>query len=458
MQRLGGGSRSRDHEKRVQERARRGPWLALFLIAFLVRAGYAWIATGPQAQPYSDAALYDTIAWNLAQGRGFSPAPPGTEPYPTAFAPPVVPCVTSLLYRAVGHQFFAAVLLQCAIGAMVPLLLVALGAAMFGGTIGWTAGWLAAFHPLLVFFSGYLLTEATFAVTLLLALLATVEWIKTPRPARAIGVGVTWGLAALTRPAALALPALIALWAWIPLGLTVTTRERARQMLLLALGLTLVVAPWTVRNALALHAFVPVKTGGGQALFDSNNPLVWGDRTSRGGASSMIHSPRYAAEFRGLRETEIDALATRRAWEFLRQHVTEWPAMAATKLARFWRLTSETATSGSWRRGGGALETVVRVADPLLVWSLATLPFALWGAVRVVRGPRRWFQSLGLLVIGYFTALTVVYWGALRMRAPIEPLVVLVTAVGFEDARRRLRARASGFRVVHGHLRRREER
>jgi hypothetical protein len=150
----------------------------MFLVALAIRVLYALVATGPGA-PSSDAAEYDNVAWNLARGAGFSMNGAG-GPYPTAFVPPLMPWLTSLLYRAIGHQYLGAVLLQCAIGALVPLLIASFGALVFGGGIGRIAGWLAVFHPLLVFFSGYLLTESTFAVMLLVALIASVEWMKTP--------------------------------------------------------------------------------------------------------------------------------------------------------------------------------------------------------------------------------------------------------------------------------------
>ncbi len=45
---------------------------------------------------------------------------------------------------------------------------------------------------------------------------------------------------------------------------------------------------------------------------------------------------------------------------------------------------------------------------------------------------------------------TMVFYGAARMRAPFEPFVLLFAAAGFEDARRRLRIRTRGLRVVEG--------
>ena len=87
-------------------------------------------------------------------------------------------------------------------------------------------------------------------------------------------------------------------------------------------------------------------------------------------------------------------------------------------------------------------------ADPLPAWSAVILPLALWGVARTLRGARRWFQSLPLLAVLYFSALSAVFWGALRMRVPVEPLVTLFAAAGFEDLRQRLRVRRRGLRVV----------
>ena len=63
---------------------------------------------------------------------------------------------------------------------------------------------------------------------LLAALLASVAWLKQPRSGRALGVGILWGIACLTRPTALLLPLLVAAWAWLPLGLTTAPRDLGR--------------------------------------------------------------------------------------------------------------------------------------------------------------------------------------------------------------------------------------
>ena len=421
--------------------------LALFVVALALRVAYAWLVHGPAPVPSSDSVTYDTVGWNLARGMGFS-LMGGTAPYPTAFVPPALPWALSLLYRSTGHSFFAAVMLMCVFGALVPPLLRQLGRAMFGPAVGSWAGWLAAFHPLLIFFSGYVMTESLFSVTLLVALLTSVAWIKQPRGGRAFWSGVLWGAASLTRPTALPLALIIGLWGWRPLGLALAPRERGRQLLLLLLGLALCVAPWTLRNAASMHAFVPLTTGGGRSLLDSNNPVVWDDDARRGGAIAVLTTEPWATRFRGLSEVELDRRAGREAVEFLRAHVAAWPRAALAKFARYWRWTALTPSTGTWSSESAGLASRLQRLDPLLPWSIVFFPLAVWGLARTLRGTRRHFQLLPLWVIAASTLGTLVYWGALRLRVPIEPLVTLYAAAGVADIAWRVRMRRAGLTLV----------
>lgn len=434
--------------RRVATRLRppsEGVWM--FAAALLLRAGYAWLAHGPSAAASSDAASYDTIAWNLARGLGFS-LDGAAGPYPTAFVPPLMPWLVSVLYRLAGHDVFAAIQLMCGIGATVPLLLRAVTTALAGESAGRIAGWLAVGHPLLVFFSGHLLTESMFTAMLLLAIHASLEWVRNPQTARAAGAGVLWGLAALTRPVALPLPLLVAAWAWLPLGLALGPAARRRQLLALLAGWAIAVGPWTLRNAAEFGAFIPVTVGGGRSLLDANNPLVWDDPALRGGATSVYHLEPYASALRGRSEPEQDAVSARLATEFAWSRSGDWPRMAAAKLARLWRLTAEAGTTGTWAREGSPLRPLLAAFDPLLIASLVTFPLALAGAAFALAGSRRLYQSLPLLVIAFATLGAVVYWGALRLRAPIEPLVIAYAGLGAAEMLRRWRLGRSGLAVV----------
>src|SRR5262245_42146108 len=424
----------------------------MFAAALALRVIYVLVVHAGNARPSSDSIAYDELAWNLASGVGFQ-FMGVSAPYATAKAP-LLPWLVSLVYRVTGHTYTAALLFQALLGALLPVLVRALGRNMFSLPVGRVAGWLAVVHPLLVFFSGYLLTESLFSVVVLAAIMASAAWLKQPRAGRALGAGILWGLASLARPTALPLPAVVAVWAWRPLGLSLRTGERVRQLALLLLGVVLGVAPGTAPHAGVLREFVPISTGGGRTLLDANNPVVWDDPALRGGAISVAQVEPWVSRFRSHSESEVDRMAQAVAVAFGLSRWREWPAVAWAKFARLWRVTALTETTGRWFQPGSWPDRLLALADPLLLWSLVVLPCALWGLVRTFGFSRRHFQLLPLAVIGVFTAGSIVFWGALRLRVPAEPLVLLYAGVGMTDLYWRLRARRAGLELVRGEMRR----
>src|SRR5436309_3730146 len=417
-------------------RAHPGPWLLLFGVAFALRALYALWALGPDPHAPGAAAEVDAVAWNLARGYGFSLGGV-SRPSPTALVPPLVPWAEALIYRSAGHHYILAALLLCFASALVPPLVASLGAATFGGPIGRAAGWLCACHPLLVSASVGAPLESALSAALLVALVLSAAWVKTPRPGRALGVGLMWGVASLTLESALLLPALIAAWAWVPIGLTVAPADRLRQVTLVLVGILLVAGPWCLRNTVDFRAPVLVTTRAGRSLLDGNRPLLHLESDS---------GPAIAGAAAGkTSEAEADARALREAWKMLALNLRSWPAMAADKLAHLWSIKSEEPG-----RVVGPLAARLGRLDLLFVWSLLVLPLAALGLGHTLAGPRRWYQSLGALVVTYFSILGVIFQDSLRTRVPAEPLITLMAAAGFEDLRRRVRALGRGLRVIEG--------
>jgi hypothetical protein len=244
------------------------------------------------------------------------------------------------------------------------------------------------------------------------------------------------------------LPFVVLLWAWAPLGLIVPAPERLRQAGALVLGLVLTIAPWTIRNAIVLHDFVPITTGGGRTLLDANNAKVWDDPVLRGNAISTADEEPWATRFRNRSEVEVDRIASKEAIAFGLSRWRQWPAVAWAKLSRLWRISALTGSTGRWWARGSLPDRLLGALDPLVVWSCLVLPFALWGLARTVRWTRRHFQLLPFWVIVAFSAGSLVFWGALRLRVPAEPLVMLYAAVGYTDAVRRLRVRRSGLALL----------
>jgi hypothetical protein len=306
------------------------PWLIIFGLAVLLRA-----ATG------------------LA--RGGAPLAAGAGPLAT--------WVASLVQRLIPGAA-ANTIAFALIGALAPIAVAALGSAMFGGSVGRWAAIACAFDPILI---GADPAATTAASAIVLGVLATAAWVRTPRPGRALGVGIAWSLAALADPPFAVAPLLVAAWAWVPLGLTISPGDRLRQILLMIGGVV-------AMGALAM------------ASPAARTLIIDGFAAGLGGAS-------------------------------------RWLDVALPPVATWGRIPA--------------------------VLALALVPLAVWGAARALMGPRRWFQSLPVLLAALALVLAILRGDAFA-RAPFEPLAALLAAVGFEDARRRMRAKTHGLRVIRG--------
>ena len=145
------------------------------------------------------------------------------------------------------------------------------GALVFGARAGIAAAALAAFYPDLVWFGAHFWSEIVFLTILWWAIERLLVAHETGRRSQVVVAGLLWGLGILTRETILYLTPLVGIWlAWAgrreggPLrgGLFVATA-------------VLVVAPWTVRNAVVFDgALVPVSTASGLNLWQGNAGLT----------------------------------------------------------------------------------------------------------------------------------------------------------------------------------------
>ena len=142
---------------------------------------------------------------------------------------------------------------------------------------------IAAVDPYTVGFSAVLLSEAVFTPLLVLSLLG-LSWLwqgeEHEKPARrpyllAIATGAAFGAAILTKPSfALFPPA--ALLGWL-LFAGKSHRKRALVFcLLIAIGLSAVMAPWWARNHRLYDRFVPTALWTGASLYDGLSPTATG--------------------------------------------------------------------------------------------------------------------------------------------------------------------------------------
>jgi 4-amino-4-deoxy-L-arabinose transferase-like glycosyltransferase len=404
-------------------------------LALLLRVGFVLLVDRPPlpsggvlsaeaAQGLIDAGLFnDTLFYHrtadmLASGHGFA-SNPGV---PTAQWPPGFPFLLSLAYRVTGPDPLTGELINALLGALTVALLYLLARSLFGRVAGTIAAGALALLPGSILWTDVLLSETLFAF-MLVGFFALVAWLP-PRPWSVAVLGVAIGLSILTRgEAILLIPALLAVW-WPELPRRAWLLRSAA-----AIGIALlVVAPWSVRNTLALDTFVPLSTNASTTLWSGHNPDATGGQIYAS-AELLRDVPRSGTA----REVEESRLLRREAIDFMLSNPRRELELIPLKLLNLnrgdsWALEWVNPGEAADRPIAADLVTPIRVVADfgyygLLLATLASLVLCgrlLWRD-RVLRGVLVLFAG-ALVMFGF------VYYGNYRYRAPLEPLMLLVAA------------------------------
>lgn len=250
----------------MTERRYRWALAAITAVALALRVAWVLWAARQPTSIFLDPARYLGYAREIAHGHGMVESLTGD---PTAYYPPGYPwflgVVAWISSPITDHVWVTAGLVQAGLGAasaVLTALVVRRLAGMWAALAGAT---LYALYPNLIFHTGALLGETLYNF-LFLAFLAVVlarPWTVTFSSRRAVAAGVLLGLAVLVRPISLAVIPVLALgWLWARKDWGIAIRWTAA----LVAGVALCIVPWTVRNAVRLHAFVPISTNTGDNL------------------------------------------------------------------------------------------------------------------------------------------------------------------------------------------------
>jgi hypothetical protein len=281
----------------------------------------AWCALAARTPVgFHDPGFYRLLAHQLARFEGYE-----LEGRPTAYYPIGYPAMLGLgfgLGRLVGAdgptaETAIATGLNLLAGMVGLVLAFVLGRRVAGAWAGIAAAAVVGAMPNLVFHTAVPLTETLFNAIALafVAVLATAPWERGgPDRRRLAAAGVLLGVAALVRPVALPVLGFLPLvWLAARLG----WRRALADVAVVGAVALLVVAPWTVRNALRMDAFVPISTNTGDNLCMSRQPGATGgfhltDHCFGGPALEGLVRPEY--------EVRRDAQGRRLALEFIRDH------------------------------------------------------------------------------------------------------------------------------------------
>lgn len=396
----------------------------------------ALLVATPHPALFGDPADYQRWAVSLATGHGFPStviASPGT---PSAFRAPAYPLLLAAVYDVVGVHPLAGRALGAILGALTAVLLAALGRALAGERVGLGAGVIAAVFPPLVALCGTLVSEALFLPIELALALVLVELARRPAAVRwSVLAGALCALAALTRAVALAwvVVAILAVWRSVAPG----RRQAALGGLLAAF--VVVLAPWTVRNAEALHALVPVSTEGGFTLAGQYNSTVAAPGPLQSVWQIPLIIPDVAASLRplyvrpgGVDEARLDGALRRIALRYVAARPGYVLRAAANDTLRLFDLGPGHSVQSSIVDRELALPAVLRAPAAICGQALGVL--ALLG-LAVGRRRRRGLGPWWLWAMPVTALLaTVVMVGGTLKRAPLDPFLILAATLAVDAA------------------------
>ena len=404
----------------------------LFAVALALRVAVAaWQGLAAPPTPGADDNENITYATTLAdhgEFRGMSPDV-ADQDHLTAYRTPGTSLVYAAIFRIFGHHVAIVRLFNCLWGAIARLLVLAIGREVASETVAWIAAAVWAVYPHALLYSGSLLSESLGLVTFLAFLLLALRFARDARWQTAALAGLLLGIAILVHPARLFMVPFVMIWAaWI-------FRRRMRQLIYAALipGVAaLTVIPWTIRNYVVFHQFIPLSTGGGSAMLQGNNRLVVTDPKLFGYSVWDTSIPEYADSLRGAgNEIARDKMAGRFANDWIKHNRNYWPFLVKAKLVRGFTPFLQPESPRLYR-----LAELVSWGPVLLLMVLGFIPT--W--IRAARGGGAgWLLHLGVL---HFVVVTVMFFGNSRYRYTIEPLAILIaamTAATFVEWRRRPR-------------------
>ena len=403
----------------VQRILRAAAALPLILVVALgLRLGYAWHYQHPRTPRALSTIPFllepGNIAYSLAAGQGFS-SPFRADTGPTAWTTPVYPLLIAGVFRVFGVYSFpsyvAAVVMNIVFSTLACVPIFFAGKRVGGAAVAAIGAWLWAVFPNAIVF-----TVSIWDVSLSALLIATILWATLLLPASHslrgwAAYGLLWGFAVMTNATlAVLLPFLLG---W----LAYRTRGLARPAL--ALGITILCCvPWTIRNYAVFHTFIPLRSVMGLQLWMGNNEQTQGRWA---GALHPIDNSAEREKYVQLGEVAYMEEKKQEAIRFMLADPWREAALIANRFVVFWSGGSQHPLEELWKSHSAQYRG-------LLLFNLMAAAGALLGTLALLRerSPFAFPSAIFPILYPLASYLTI---ASARYRLPIDPIVLLLTAV-----------------------------
>jgi 4-amino-4-deoxy-L-arabinose transferase-like glycosyltransferase len=393
-------------------------------------------------KPINDAGSYLKLAGEIANSGSYSSKDfgAGGTRGPSAYFPPGFPYFLAAVDTVSGHTTRPAVvqparISQAVLGTITVALIGLLAFELFGETAGIAALALAAIYPVFIELSGALVAENLLTPLIVAATWTVLRAGRSPHPYRWItGAGVLTGLASLTHfnGVLIVIPLALALWTVRPRW---SVKSLASPALLIAVT-ALTILPWTIRNAVELHSFIPVSDETGITLVGTYNQLSANNHQVpyKWRLYAKLPQDRVLVRERlHLTEPQLDAKLRSQAFSYIGNHPLAPLAVAFHNTLRMFELEG----SFAWRASAAAQGIQLSTAQVGVIgfWIVCALAIA-GAATKLVRRAPWWVWAIPILLA---ISVVLVNVETPRFREPVDAFLILPAACAVATLVARLR-------------------
>jgi hypothetical protein len=408
-------------------------------VVFLVAAGARitlLALRGPALSP--DSADYIRLAENIRAHGVFSLdlAPPFT---PSIRRPPLYPFILSALPVSESSLPKWTALLQALLDSGTAVMVLVLASLFLGLRWATGVGLMYAFFPGALYQSTAILTESLFTALLVGGVLATLGGLRKDRLLFTALGGLLLGLAALCRPIALPLPAIVAGVSLFSAGLL---RRRCSHYLVLVACAAIMTAPWIVRATHVSNELVLIQ-GSAAVNFYVTTLTAWDQKDQESLWKRFADEDPYGRRLAAARNphevVEADRFGTRLGLQNVRSNpkayiasrIKAFPYLFISSFDSFTGINKSFQTLWSQHDLPRlAIKTLL-----MLLFSAAPFFFALIG---LILGRRELPAMVVATIWSYMLAANIPMWVEYRFWLPAVPFLFISAAQGVRLLARRL--------------------
>lgn len=373
--------------------------ILIFIVALALRL---FIVISSSKIPDYDASGYDDRAMSIIRGEGF-----GSIGKPTAFKEPFYSFFLAGVYYIFGHSYLIVRIAQAILSALICIFITLISKEFFSDKTSILAGLIAVINPSFIKASEHLLSETLFTFILILAVFYAIRLTKRLSFKTSIMLGILFGVGALTRSTLAPLAFLISVTLFFLFKKRYAFKKIMVNIIIIVFFFLLPIAPWTIRNWLVFHEFVPISTNVGINIYSSYFP----PKGYLFGFTASDNNTEYAKSLNS--EPAVSKYLLQKSWDGIKKlSPTKIFKLEVLKFLYFlcpfdWEII-----------GGGRFNFVYGFI----------FPFFIFGMFVTLKKFKELFFIYLPIIYAFFIAL--ITYGSPRFRLPIEPYLIIIAATG----------------------------